>query len=192
MLNIQALLLCAGKGSRFDPGASSSKLLAPLSNGVAVLEQASHHLLAAHLRPLAIIGQMEQDRLKDLLIGLSISWVVAKQSDLGMGFSIAEGVKHSMHADGWLICLGDLPYVQTQTIQEIIATAQSHPDSIVAPMCDGQRGHPVFIPKKFREDLLALRKDEGPRHLMTNGPLFELTTSDTGIYRDVDVPSDVI
>jgi molybdenum cofactor cytidylyltransferase len=108
-----------------------------------------------------------------------------------MGYSIAAGVRHSQEADGWLICLGDMPYVQAETIAQISAVAIKHPDAIVAPFYQGRRGHPVFIPKSFKQDLLSLQKDEGPRHLMMGGPLIQVDTMDTGIYRDIDLPSDL-
>lgn len=191
MKHIQVLLLCAGSGSRFDPSGQTSKLLAPLPAGKVVLGAALQHVLDVYPQPLAIVNP-SQDQVKAFLTEQSVSWIEAPDAQLGMGYSIAAGVRHSGEVDGWLICLGDMPYIQPPTIAQVLEMAQQNPEAIVAPICDGQRGHPVFIPRIFKEDLLSLQKDEGPRHLMKHGPVVLMPTQDTGIYRDIDVPSDLV
>jgi len=191
MMTIQAILLCAGRGTRFDATGNSSKLLAPLSSGVLVLEAALNHLMAVNLHPLAIANP-SQEQLKSFLTQQGISWIESLQADQGMGYSIATGVRHSEKADGWLICLGDMPYLRPETLAQLLKTIEQHPQSIVAPIHQGQRGHPVFIPAIFKQDLLGLQKDEGPRHLMKHGPVVLMDTNDAGILRDIDQPSDLI
>lgn len=191
MMHIQVLLLCAGKGSRFDPSGQTSKLLAPLAAGETVLGAVLQHLLGVCPQPLAIVNT-SQHQVKDFLTERAVSWIEVTDDKLSMGYSIAAGVRHSEEADGWLICLGDMPYIQSSIIAQVLDVASQNPEAIVAPVCDGQRGHPVFIPSRFKEDLLNLQKDEGPRHLMKHGPLVLISTRDTGIYRDIDVPSDLI
>ena len=190
MMNIQALLFCAGQGSRFDQTGRNSKLLAELPSKKIVLGLALDSILPTFPRPLAVV-RPEQAEVKQFLTNRGIELIEDADAKLGMGYSIAAGVRHSQEADGWLICLGDMPYVQAETIAQISATAIKHPDAIVAPFYQGQRGHPVFIPKSFKQDLLSLQKDEGPRHLMMGGPLIQIDTMDTGIYRDIDLPSDL-
>jgi molybdenum cofactor cytidylyltransferase len=191
MMTIQAILLCAGRGTRFDATGNSSKLLAPLSTGVLVLEAALNHLMAVDLHPLAIANP-SQEQVKSFLTQQAISWVESPQADQGMGFSIATGVRHSEDVDGWLICLGDMPYIKQETLAQLLKAIEQYPQSIVAPVYQGKRGHPVFIPKIFKEDLLDLQKDEGPRHLMKHGPVVLMDTNDAGILRDIDQPSDLI
>jgi len=190
MMNIQALLLCAGQGNRFDQTGRISKLLAELPSKKIVLGLALDSILPTFPHPLAVV-RPEQAEVKQFLTNRGIELIEDADAKLGMGYSIAAGVRHSEQADGWLICLGDMPYVKAETIAQISATAIKHPDAIVAPFYQGKRGHPVFIPRSFKEDLLGLQKDEGPRHLMMNGPLIQVDTIDTGIYRDIDLPSDL-
>ena len=191
MMNIQALLLCAGQGSRFDQTGRTSKLLAELPSKKIVLGLALDSILPTFPRPFAVV-RPEQAEVKQFLTNRGIELIEDADAKLGMGYSIAAGVRHSQEADGWLICLGDMPYVQAETIAQISAVAIKHPDAIVAPFYQGRRGHPVFIPKSFKQDLLSLQKDEGPRHLMKRGPVVLMSTQDTGIYRDIDVPSDLV
>lgn len=191
MMHIQVLFLCAGEGRRFDPSGQASKLLAPLPSGVLVLGAALQNLLAVCAQPLIVVNP-SQSQVKDFLAKQGVSWLEVSDAKLGMGYSLAAGVRYSEEADGWLICLGDMPYIQPQTIAQVLEVALQNPEAIVAPICDGQRGHPVFIPRIFKEDLLALQKDEGPRHLMKRGPVVLMSTQDTGIYRDIDVPSDLV
>lgn len=191
MTTIQVILLCAGRGTRFDVTGKSSKLLALLPSGKVVLEAALDNLLAANLHPLAIVNS-SQDQIKFFLTQQGILWIESPEADQGMGYSIATGVRRSEGADGWLICLGDMPYVSSETIAQLLTTIEQHPQSIVAPIYQGQRGHPVFIPAIFKQDLLDLQKDEGPRHLMKHGPVVLMDTNDAGILYDIDQPSDLV
>lgn len=192
MMNIQILLLCAGQGRRFDPTGRTSKLLATLPMGDVVLGLAIQSLQVFPEHQLLAVVDPSQEHVKAYLSHQGVDWVEASDARLGMGYSIAAGVRHSEQADGWLICLGDMPFIQSETIAQVLSAVKAYPDSMVAPICDGQRGHPVWIPKIFQRDLLDLKKDEGPRHLMRRGPLVMINTTDSGIYRDIDTPSDLV
>lgn len=192
MTNIQILLLCAGQGSRFDPTGRTSKLLAPLPLGGVVMGAAIDSLSAFPEHPLLAVIESSQEQVKAYLSDREVAWVEAPDAQLGMGYSIAAGVRDSQEADGWLICLGDMPYIQSSTIAQILSVAKAHPESIIAPSCDGRRGHPVWIPGIFKQDLLGLKKDEGPRHLLDRGPLVLINTTDRGIYQDIDTPADLL
>jgi len=71
--------------------------------------------------------------------GLPFHVVAADADLLGMGDSIAAGVRATLKASGWLILPGDLPLVQPATLRAVANALASH--SVVVPVCGGERGH---------------------------------------------------
>jgi len=118
--------------------------------------------------------------------------VICRNAAQGMGTSLAAGVRAAGEADGWVVALADMPFIRPETIRRI-ARALEEGAAIAAPACGGERGHPVGFARRFRDDLLALRGDEGARQVLNAYPdwitLYE--TDDRGVLRDVDVPGDL-
>ena len=56
-------------------------------------------------------------------------------ADLGMGESLTTAVEHTKGAEGWVIALGDMPYVQPETIRALAATVErgARPGRRIAP-----------------------------------------------------------
>ena len=104
----------------------------------------------------------------------------------GMGSSIATGVAATKSAKAWLILPADLPLIQPETLCRL-ASALSHHD-VVAPLAQGERGHPVGFSKICQPDLLALQGDQGARHIIGKYGLHLIECEDAGCILDVDTP----
>jgi len=65
---------------------------------------------------------------------------------------------------------------------------------MVAPVYQGQRGHPVGFSARWQQPLQELSGDKGARNLLADypGELELLTTEDAGILKDIDHPQDLI
>lgn len=109
----------------------------------------------------------------------------------GMGHTIADAVAATSSASGWLICLADMPFVQPATFAALWSRASAH--QLLAPVWQGQRGHPVFFAQRWRESLCQLRGDTGARPLLAQNQahLALLSVDDPGITLDIDTPSDL-
>src|SRR5262249_20604072 len=110
----------------------------------------------------------------------------------GMGASLACGVAASADADGWVVALGDMPWIAPATIASVAEALCSGAD-IVAPSLDGRRGHPVGFARRHHAELAALRGDEGARPIIEahRAGILLLPSSDPGVLRDVDAPADL-
>jgi molybdenum cofactor cytidylyltransferase len=185
---ITGLLLAAGSGRRFGPGAQ--KLLAILPDGRTVVQAAAANLRQACDQVIAVARR--DDRLIRALDAAGCRVIINARADEGMGTSIAAGVEACREATGWLIALGDMPFVQVATIRSILAAAAVD-DSIVVPAYEGRRGHPVRFAKGYEGDLLALGGDRGARNIIErhSDNLLILETLDPGVISDIDVPSDL-
>lgn len=110
----------------------------------------------------------------------------------GMSRSLIAGIRASGPCDGWVIALGDMPFVKPETITELVSALQ-HGALIVMPSMDGKRGHPVGFSAKLRPELLLIQGDEGARAVVKShgNALHMVETRDAGILRDIDTREDL-
>ena len=214
------ILLAAGRGRRFDATGRRNKLLQCLADGggagesggesvgesvggavaesvggavgesVAVLS--ARPLLACLPRVLAVVPSGSAE-LAAMLENSGCEVTMCADADGGMGHSLAHAVRHSQAwaPAGWLIALADMPWVQLSTVQAVLAAVAGNPSGIVAPCWQGQRGNPVFIPRQYQADLLALHGDQGARALLQRYPPHLIAVEDAGIVSDIDTVADL-
>jgi len=193
------ILLAAGSGTRFG----GDKLLAPLPQPSASLAAtadcegerigtaACRHLIAALPRPIAVI------RPDDAALAASLGAAGARivrcaDARLGMGASLACGVRASADAAAWVIALADMPWILPSTIERIVAAlAQGAP--VAAPFHRGMRGHPVGFSAQCYPLLAALAGDEGAKSVIAAyaDELAHIGVEDPGILIDIDTRADL-
>lgn len=188
MTELVGILLAAGSSKRFG----AAKLLQPMPDGVLIGVVAAKTLIQAMPNSIAVVRPGD-DELKKLFAKIGLAVVENPRATEGMGTSLAAGVNATSGADGWLIALADMPWLQAATITAL--TNQLHNGaSIVAPVYAGQRGHPVGFSSRWLQPLQVLSGNTGARDLIANHPdeLALLDTEDAGVLRDVDYPRDVL
>lgn len=187
-----AVILAAGHGQRYQAlaGQGVDKLLARCTglDGVerAVFEHCLVNLGQAVVQRVVVTRPHKRE-----VIGLARAYgcQVVLLDSAGMGDSLAAGVAATAHATGWLICLGDMPFIQPCTFDTVLAAMSA--ERICVPVGEGGYGHPVAFDGAFKEGLQSLRGDQGARKLFGTGSVHEVHTGDPGIYRDIDLPSDL-
>jgi molybdenum cofactor cytidylyltransferase len=184
---IVGVLLAAGASRRFGPG----KLLHPLPDGEPVGIAAARHLVAALPDAVAVVRAGDQG-LADALAAIGLRVVANPLADLGMGTSLAAGVRATADAAGWVVALADMPWIRPETIAAV-AQALRAGASLAAPLHAGRRGHPVGFAARWQTALLALGGDAGARDLLAAhaAELSWLPTGDPGVLRDVDQADDL-
>jgi molybdenum cofactor cytidylyltransferase len=189
---IACVLLAAGRGERFGGG----KLLATLPSGKTILETTLENLCAVEAPIVLVIRNDTALRLFATQLSAEndlLSVVINDAADTGMASSIVRGIEETGDPDGWLIALGDMPYVQSTTygsVAEGISTAES----IVIPTYQGERGQPVAFGRAYRDQLLAISGDTGARAIITQHPdrVQRIAVDDAGILQDIDRPNDIV
>lgn len=183
---IAGILLAAGSGSRFG----AHKLLHRLE-GVAIAEHAARHLIAAVPVSVAVVRPGDAE-LGAMLKGLGLIIIECATAGQGMGASIACGVSATRNADGWVIALADMPWIQPQTLYTVAQQLRAGA-GIAAPLYQGQRGHPVGFAAEFGTRLSALHQDTGAHEIIAAARerLILIPTGDAGVLRDIDIPADV-
>lgn len=184
---IAALILAAGASRRFGADkrlheVGGKPLLAhTLARYREVFEQ-----VGVTLRP----GEEEVERLATATGALPIT---APDAHLGQGRSLAHGVAALADSDGLVVGLGDMPFVQADTLRAIANALAQGPAQVIRPQCNGRPGNPIgFAPPVF-DALTRIRGDQGARDLLRSRPdLVEyVELADTGVLRDVDRMEDL-
>jgi len=189
MTGITGILLAAGSARRFG----AAKLLQPLHDGLPVAAAAAQTLVRVLPDTWAVVKPGDH-ALIEVFTALGLHIIENPRADEGMGTSLAAGVNASASntEDGWLITLADMPWIQATTISAL-ANRLENGASIVAPLHQGRRGHPVGFSSRWSQSLTALRGDKGARDLIAENPdsVDLLTTADAGVLRDIDYPDDL-
>jgi len=186
-LNIVGLLLAAGSATRFG----SDKLRHALPHGVAIAVQAARHLLA-EVKPVVAVVRPGSEEFAAALKAEGCAVTVCDDAAEGMGASLACAARAAGEADGYLIALGDMPFVRPSSIAAV-RDALAGGARLAAPYFRARRGHPVGVSGRFRRELLALRGDAGAKQLLAdNAPqLVKIPVGDPGVIRDIDTPGDL-
>lgn len=107
----------------------------------------------------------------------------------GMGDSIAAAVRATPDANGWLILPADLPLVDPASLRAV-AEALQHA-SVVLPVHQGTRGHPVGFAREHGPALQALTGAEGAAAIVRAAQPVKLELPDPGIVTDIDTVADL-
>jgi molybdenum cofactor cytidylyltransferase len=186
-VRIVGVLLAAGRGERFG----GDKLGAPLADGTPLGVAACRHLVAALPDCVAVVRPGDE-ALAGLLRATGARVVECPDAALGMGHSLACAVRAARDADGWVVALADMPFVQPSTLTAV-ADALREGASIAAAAHRGRRGNPVGFAAVHVDALCALAGDRGARDIVdaAGSALRIVDMDDDGILRDVDRREDI-
>ena len=202
---VVGILLAAGRGERFggdklltvirtDGTARADAQADARSPGSArefVGVMACRQLLLALPRVVAIVRP--DDAALAMALGAAGARIVrCANADAGMGASLACGVQATRDAAGWVVALGDMPWIETSTIARV-AAAIADGATVAAPFYRGQRGHPVGFGASCFAALAALAGDQGARSILAahRDSVVRIDVDDAGTLRDVDRSADL-
>ena len=184
-VKVKALVLAAGSSKRFG----SRKLIAKLPGGETVLRRTLNRIKLA-LPNVTVISSIE------LYSSISLSdnhgeIEIFADSHKGMGASLSHGIKLSQKSNACLVCLADMPFIQTSTYREIASKLTKN--NIVVPVYKGKQGHPVGFGERFFRELASLSGDKGGRTLIEkySDSTSYIDVDDPTILYDIDTPEDL-
>lgn len=189
MTGIAVIILAAGQGSRFraEAGADQDKLLAPCVGRDGITRPVIEQVLV-NLPPVATRRWLvtSPDRTEVIRLAKVHGCEVLLLRSPGMGDSIAAAVAASGPSAGWLVVLGDMPFILPASIEQVMAGLEEN--GISVPVHAGQYGHPVGFGRSFGPALIALTGDRGAKPLFAKASVQEVVVDDPGVLWDVDVP----
>ncbi|MGB1310690.1 MAG: nucleotidyltransferase family protein [Leucothrix sp.] len=184
MSRVVGILLAAGQSSRFG----SNKCMALLPDKTPMGLQSARNL-ASHVEALVVVIPPENPALAAMFVGEGFKTVICPTAALGMSESLKSGICYfdDTKPHAYLIALADMPVIKPETYRVTVAALKQGAD-ISSPQCQNKRGHPVGFNAKYRNELLALKGDQGAKVLFQkyHKTLTLLAVDDPGIHQDFD------
>lgn len=184
---IAGILLAAGTSRRFG----NDKLQQRLSDGRGIAMTAAAHLKKAIEYCIAVVPAGNRE-LHTLFDALDLRVVRAPVRDIGMGTSLACGVRALPAVEGFVVALADMPFIRPATI-ETVARTLAEGARIAAPRYRERRGHPIGFNCRWRETVESLSGDIGARSILARHAeeIVWIDCNDAGISIDIDEPQDL-
>lgn len=183
---LAAVILSGGASSRMG----SPKALLPFQ-GRPFLE----HLLDVTTRPeigvrRVVLGTQAEPIAK--AINLKADEIVINHEWEKGQLSSIQAALRSLPAgtDGILLCLIDHPLISGALVQELIEQFYKSKKSIVLPVYEGRRGHPVIFPASLYDELLRAPLETGARAVVWAhaGEVEEVSTNEEGCVLNLNDP----
>ena len=189
---VAGVLLAAGTSDRFG---DRNKLLAT-HDGDPLVRRAARTLLDAGLDPVVAVVGHEADRVVDALAGLDVAVVTNDAYAAGQATSLRSGIgalrDRDERVDAAVIALGDMPFVEPETVETLVAAYEAGVGDALAAAHGGVRGNPVLFDRRFFGALADVSGDVGGREiLLTSEESACVAVSDPGVRRDIDEPGDL-
>jgi molybdenum cofactor cytidylyltransferase len=182
------VLLAAGLGTRFESG---NKLLAEI-DGVPVVRHAAGTLVASSVGEVVAVLGHEANAVGAALDGLDLPTRINDEYSEGQSTSVATGVAAARDR-GWdaaVFALGDMPAVDSATVDTLVSAYADGSGSVLAPSYRGTRGNPVLFDNEFFDPLADVTGDRGGRDIVeSSGRL--IPVDDPGVCQDIDRDGDL-
>lgn len=186
--NVAAIILAAGRSTRMG---GPNKLLAEL-NGKALVRIVAEQVVASKATSVTVVTGHQAAEVERALAGMKVTFVYNPDYTDGLASSVKAGIAAlPKDADGAVVCLGDMPLIDSRLIDRLIeAFAPDRGSLIAVPVSDGRRGNPVLWSRRFFGELMTLDGDIGARHLiMKHGEaVAEVPVDGQGAFLDIDTP----
>lgn len=190
MAEIAAIVLAAGRATRFGAGAGTKVTAA--FDGQAMVARVVETALAAGARPIVVVTGHAAEATRQVLVGLAVEMVHNAAYRDGLAGSLQAGLAAVPdQVDGVLVLLADMPMVRARTLERLIAAfARERPDAVV-PTFEGREGNPVLLGRALFPALAGLEGDAGARRLLaeTHRRVSTCAVDDPGIEIDIDTPA---
>jgi molybdenum cofactor cytidylyltransferase len=188
-----AIVPAAGQSRRMG----RAKLLLPIA-GRPVLEHVLSALTSAPVAATVVVMRPEDGALHEIARRCGAEAVIPAIAPQEMIVSIQHALRFlaKMHApsadDAWLLALADQPTLSPAVIEQLVIRWQTTSQSILVPVHDGKRGHPVLFGWSRVTEALALDEGEGLNRLVRKAAdtVEEVPVETSDIHVDLNTPEE--
>ena len=195
---IWAIILAAGESRRMG----KPKLLLPFGERTIIETVVNNAIQSKADEVLVVLGSNAEkmaEKIKSSFLEKSLSKKRYVKTSVnpnfrqGMLSSIQRGFESlSEDTRAAIIMLGDQPLIPGSVIDKMIDAYKQTEKSIVLPVYNKRRGHPILIDMKYRDEVKRLNSDTGLRALVHNHTedILEVDVDTPGILKDIDTLED--
>ena len=189
---ICAIVIAAGKSRRMG----TQKLLLPIGEQPIIARIVDTVLSSSGVDSTLVVNGGDGPAVRAALAGRPVHFIDNPAEDGDMLSSVRCGVRFLPGiCRGFLVVLGDQPGVTPELVSTLVAAHWQHaPTSILVTNVAGRRGHPIFIPATYTDEVLTRFDGIGLRGLLDTHPEsvtdipFPVSMADA--MRDIDTPDD--
>ena len=184
--SVGCVLMAAGNASRFG----ENKLTAVI-DGRTMIRRAMDAIPVDRLASVCVVTQY--GAVETLAGEYGFFCVRNTHPEWGQSYSVrlgTEALKGS--CDAILYMVADQPYLQRESVADLVELHQTAPERIVSASHGGRRGNPCIFPGKYFPELCALSGDVGGSAVIRrHEEQLLLMEMDPVELRDVDTPEDM-
>lgn len=134
-----------------------------------------------------------EEKVKDIGDKYNIETIYNPKANLGQSEAMKLGIKEAKNAEDYIFFVGDQPFLSSELINKLIEEYKTNKSSILIPYYNENRGMPMIISSKYKDELLNVVGDKGGRDIV-NKYIKEVTKiyikeEKQGI--DIDTPEDL-
>jgi molybdenum cofactor cytidylyltransferase len=185
---IAALVLAAGQSRRYG---SDNKLLVAVE-GVPLVRRAVEAAQASQADSVLLVTGHAREDIEATVAGTGVATVHNPAYERGLSTSLQAGLAAlPEEVDGVVVLLGDMPRVDANTIDKLIAAFDPvEGRSICIPTVRGKRGNPVLFARRFFAEAMEIEGDVGAKPLIAEhaDQVAEVPVEGEAVLLDVDTP----
>ena len=193
MPEIAAIVLAAGRATRFGAAPGSTKVLAPI-DGKPLVRHVTEAALASLASEVVVVTGHAAEAVALCVGGGDVRTVFNADFATGMASSLRAGLAALGPAsEGAIILLADMPRVSATIIDRLIGCFDRAcgPLDAVVPVCRGRQGNPVLLGRRIFPAVASLSDDQGARSLLNRPEALVLSCpiDDEAVWLDIDTPA---
>ena len=167
-------------------------MTAKLSNGKELGLSSYENLLASVPNSIVVVDANDI-RTREMYLTAGARTTLCESSSLGMSQSLIHGINANPDCDGWIVALGDMPFIAKKSIDKV-ASALRQGALLAVPQYLKKNGHPVGLSRHLKNEISKLKGDNGAKRVIKNhqASTVFIQTNDPGITRDIDVKEDLL
>ena len=184
---LAAVILSAGASSRMG----RPKALLPYREGTFLehLIQVTRHSRIGVTR--VVLGASAEEirtiaKLDASVVVVNPRWEQGQLSSICAGIRSLEGIE----TEGIVLCPVDHPLVSARLVGDLVAQFYLNAKTIVLPVHNGRRGHPVIFSSALYGELLTAPADKGARAVVWahSADILEVPTDEQGVVLNLNDP----
>ncbi len=182
---IGAVILAAGYSSRmgaFKPGLQIGDKT--------VISRLIASFYDAGIKDIVVVSGYSRETLQSLIAGLDVTESYNENFSKGMFTSIQAGVKKTgTDWRGFFLIPVDVPLLEKETIDAMVSEIKDD-SSFVVPCYRGKKGHPLYIPINYRDEILSHDGTDGLKGITDkyDDIMIRVETGRESTVLDMDTP----
>jgi molybdenum cofactor cytidylyltransferase len=185
---IWAMILAAGESRRMG----QPKLLLPFGEKT-IIETVVEKVISSKVDNTLVVLGSEREEVEEKIKNFPVKLAFNPDYASGMLSSVLCGFKTlPEETKAVVVVLGDQPSVSKEVVDKIVDAYQKTGKGIVLPVYKKERGHPVIIDMKYKDEVENLSPDIGLRGTVYSHPedILEVEVDAPEILQDIDDEAD--